>query len=69
MESITFDFIFVTLADRCRSSTAGHMAVGGTVKLENFPRLHSILTLLAHRLCNVILHHRHVSPEYALILL
>lgn len=60
--SYTLDFIFVTLEERCRSSTAGHIDVGGKTKLENLPKLHSILTLFAQRLCKVIWHQRHVKP-------
>lgn len=38
------------LTDRCRSNTAGHIAVGGNIRLENSPSMHSALTVDAQRL-------------------
>jgi hypothetical protein len=46
--------MLVTLADLWRSRTAGQIAVGGKTKVPNFPSEHSIFTLFAQRLCNVI---------------
>lgn len=47
-----FALILVILDDLCLSKTAGQTAVGGKMKLANFPRLHSAFALDAHRLCN-----------------
>lgn len=48
----TLFFIDATVTERCRSSTAGHIDVGGRIKLANFPNEHSAFTDAAHRLCN-----------------
>lgn len=48
----TLFFIDATVTDRCLSNTAGHIDVGGRIKLENFPNEHSAFTDAAHRLCN-----------------
>lgn len=41
-----------TVTERCLSSTAGQIDVGGKIKFANFPNVHSVFTDAAHRLCN-----------------
>lgn len=42
--------LFFTVTERCRSKTAGHIDVGGNIRLENSPSIHSAFTDAAHRL-------------------
>lgn len=48
----TLFLIDATVTERCLSSTAGHIDVGGRIKLANFPNEHSVFTDAAQRLCN-----------------
>lgn len=47
---ITLFLALATLTDRCRSSTAGQMAVGDIIMFACSPKLHSAFTDGAHRL-------------------
>lgn len=49
---ITLFFKVATVTERCRSNTAGHIEVGGNMRLENWPSVHSAFTDAAHRLCS-----------------
>lgn len=40
------------VTDLCLSNTAGHIDVGGRIKLANFPNVHSAFTEDAQRLCS-----------------
>lgn len=47
---ITLDLLFDVLTDLCRSSTAGQIAVGGTMRFAYSPKVHSFFTDEAQRL-------------------